>query len=274
MHRAARPGLNAVILLLSFGAYGADFYLGVDAYNRGDYETAYREFSALAGAGHIDGQNNLGVMFNTGRGVDRNFAEAARWYRKAAERGHASAQTNLAILYATGQGVEKNEVIAYAWFSLAAEQGTEQARENRDRLATQLSDEQIAQAQSLVSGNALLSAPKPTPTSALQAPASTEPPSKTGERADAGRADSPAAQFYGPVAAGETLWSIAAKTKPEGVSVQQMMLALLRANPQAFSAPRVDRLNAHSRLFIPGRDKALAVGVEQAKAEIERQLSN
>ena len=39
-----------------------------------------------------------------GKGVERDFAKAAEWYRKAARQGHAKAQTNLGNLYRSGRG--------------------------------------------------------------------------------------------------------------------------------------------------------------------------
>ncbi len=44
-------------------------------------------------------------MYENGRGVAQDYAEAARWYRKAAEQGDAGAQHNLGLLYAKGVGV-------------------------------------------------------------------------------------------------------------------------------------------------------------------------
>ena len=38
----------------------ADFQLGEDAYKRGDFETALKEFLPLAEQGDADAQNNLG----------------------------------------------------------------------------------------------------------------------------------------------------------------------------------------------------------------------
>ena len=42
--------------------------------------------------GDADAQFNLGFMYDNGRGVAQNDAEAVRWYRKAAEQGDAGAQ--------------------------------------------------------------------------------------------------------------------------------------------------------------------------------------
>lgn len=56
---------------------------------------------------------------------------------------------------------------------------------------------------------------------------------------------------YGPVARGETLWRIADRMRPQGVSVHEMMNALLAANPGAFNRPSVDALRAGAVLRIP-----------------------
>ena len=56
---------------------------------------------------------------------------------------------------------------------------------------------------------------------------------------------------YGPVRPGETLWPIAKRFKPSGVTTRQMAMALLRANPSAFIDGNVNRLRAGAILTIP-----------------------
>ena len=43
--------------------------------------------------GHAKAQSNLGVMYDNGKGVPENDAEAVKWYRKAADQGHARLST-------------------------------------------------------------------------------------------------------------------------------------------------------------------------------------
>ena len=50
-------------------------------------------------------QYNLGVMYDEGRGVRQDGAEAVRWFRQAAEQGLAEAQHILGAMYANGRGV-------------------------------------------------------------------------------------------------------------------------------------------------------------------------
>ncbi|MEN6604756.1 MAG: tetratricopeptide repeat protein, partial [Bryobacteraceae bacterium] len=90
-----------------------------DAYNRGDYATAVREWKWLATRDHELAQYNLGVMYAQGVGVAQDDAEAARWFREAAQRGHARAQYNLGSMYFNGNGVAKDYVQAHMWLSLA-----------------------------------------------------------------------------------------------------------------------------------------------------------
>jgi hypothetical protein len=45
----------------------------------------------LAKQGNISAQLNLGVMYERGQGVAKDYAEALKWYRLAAEQGNANA---------------------------------------------------------------------------------------------------------------------------------------------------------------------------------------
>ena len=68
-------------------------------------------------------QTNLARMYESGRGVRRNYAEAATWYHKAAEQDQASAQFALGNLYQGGKGVALDPPKAYFWLTLVAERG-------------------------------------------------------------------------------------------------------------------------------------------------------
>ncbi len=64
----------------------------------------------------------------SGRGVPRDYAEAANWYRRAAERGHRRAQFNIGCCYYHGHGVAQDYAEAVAWFLKAAELGLAQGQ--------------------------------------------------------------------------------------------------------------------------------------------------
>ena len=122
--------VSAILLLAASSSVAADFAAGWEAYIRGDYATALREFRPLAEQGDAEAQYNLGVMYDNGRGVPEDDGQAAFWYRKAAEQGHAEAQFNLGVMYADGEGVPEDDVQAAFWFRKAAEQGDAEAQYN------------------------------------------------------------------------------------------------------------------------------------------------
>lgn len=57
---------------------------------------------------------------------------------------------------------------------------------------------------------------------------------------------------------GDTLWRIAERSKPNEVSIQQMMLALVEANPDLFPAGNINSLRAGQTLTVPSADQALS----------------
>lgn len=77
---------------------------------------------------------------------------------------------------------------------------------------------------------------------------------------------------YGPVNAGETLWSIASRMRPDdSISVNQMMLALLRTNPDAFYRDNINALKRGAVLRIPDADDVRRLGTAEAVQAVRRQ---
>ena len=95
-----------------------------------DYGKAARWYRAAAVKGHAKAQRNLGTMYRLGFGVDGSYEEAARWYRKSAAQGYMKAQRDLGIFYQFGRGVPKDDFEAVRWYRLAAEQGDAKAQAN------------------------------------------------------------------------------------------------------------------------------------------------
>jgi len=162
-----------------------DYQAGEDAYNRGDYETAFKKFLPLAEQGDARAQVYLGLLYEKGNGVPQNDVQAVKWYRLAAKQGDALGQWYLGEMYAEGRGVPQNNVqavkwyrlaaeqgdqlgqwslgemyyegrgvpqdyvIAHMWVNLAASQGVENAVKIRDKIATKMTPDQIAEAKRL-----------------------------------------------------------------------------------------------------------------------------
>lgn len=150
--------MSGVLLALSAPA-AADVKAGVDAWSRGDYAAAVKEWTGPAAKGDADAQFNLAQAYKLGRGVERDMAKAEEFFGKAAASGHLQASDNYGLLLfqrgeharampyikaAAGRGdpraqyvlglahfngdiVEKDWVRAYALVSLAQQAGLPQA---------------------------------------------------------------------------------------------------------------------------------------------------
>ena len=76
---------------------------------------------------------------------------------------------------------------------------------------------------------------------------------------------------YGPTRSSDTLWAIANRVRPgSSVSVPQMMMALLRANPQAFIRNNINNLKRGKVLRIPSRGVMESLSRAQAWAEVKQ----
>jgi uncharacterized protein len=151
MPLAARSILVAMFFALG-GAAAADpdpVREAYAAFQRGDYATALRLLRPLADAGNPEAQADLGLMYSKGNGVPQDSAEAFKWYSKAAYHGHPGSQLVLCAMLAIGRIVPQDYVHAHMWCNLAATHGAKLAGAYRDRLATKMTTEQIAEAQRL-----------------------------------------------------------------------------------------------------------------------------
>lgn len=66
------------------------------------------------------------------------------------------------------------------------------------------------------------------------------------------------------VKAGDTAGKIAANAKPAGVSLDQMLVALLRANPDAFVRNNINRIRAGAVMELPSAEQAQALSAAEA----------
>ncbi|PHS30805.1 MAG: hypothetical protein COA95_07770 [Methylophaga sp.] len=76
---------------------------------------------------------------------------------------------------------------------------------------------------------------------------------------------------YGPTKRDDTLWNIAKATKPSSVSIDQMMMALLVANPNAFLRNNINNLKAGYTLTVPSLDEITKLSNRQAVARVAEQ---
>ncbi len=117
------------------GSAAADYKKGLEAYNNGDFATAYSEWLVSAKTGDKLAQHGLGFLFELRKGVPempeaKSLAQAVEWYQAASTQGVASAQTNLGLMYAQGRGVKQNYDEARKLWEQAAVSGHPQAQFN------------------------------------------------------------------------------------------------------------------------------------------------
>lgn len=179
--------LNLTLSLFSASeGWSADLQVGMDSYNKGDYETTLREWKPPAEQGDsraqfnlgvlyangngvpqnyqtaiswwtlaaqqedMDAQYNLGLMYFNGDGVQQDYQTAAKWWTLAAEQGYVLAQYDLGWLYHQGQGVLQDNLHAYMWFHIAASRGDKDAVRHRDIVPKEMTSEDISTAKTLV----------------------------------------------------------------------------------------------------------------------------
>jgi uncharacterized protein len=112
-----------------------------------DYKQAADWYLKATEKGDVAAEMHLAALYRDGsKNFPRDMAQAADWYRKAAEQGDAAAQGTLGTLYFMGQGVAQNYPEAYYWLDLAAAvKGPKQAQymANRQMIGTHITADEL-----------------------------------------------------------------------------------------------------------------------------------
>ncbi len=78
--------------------------------------------------GNPDAQLYVGWAYEKGKGVERNYTKAIRWYERAALQGCSGALHSLAFMYAQGDGVKIDNIKAIELWKKSANQGNTEAQ--------------------------------------------------------------------------------------------------------------------------------------------------
>lgn len=79
---------------------------------------------------------------------------------------------------------------------------------------------------------------------------------------------------YGPIERGETLGKIAKSVMPEGVTLEQMLVALYKANPDAFIRKNLNLVRTGKILRVPDRDEVAAIAQTEAVSEYRTHVAD
>lgn len=117
-----------------------------------DPTNAARFYQSAAEKGNVTGEYDLAYLYEQGMGVEKDETNASKWYELAASGGDPYAQYDIGQRYMLGLGVVTNRVQAYKWLTLAAAQGQADSTKLLGKLKSQMSSDEIVQADSLVKG--------------------------------------------------------------------------------------------------------------------------
>jgi S1-C subfamily serine protease len=110
------------------------------------YAESGKWYLKAANQGLAEAQFQLGVRyFEFGKSARENFTTAFTWFFKAANQGVAEAQYNVGVMYQLGRGVPQNKAEAYKWFNIAGAQGYTKAIFARETLGAELKPDELVE---------------------------------------------------------------------------------------------------------------------------------
>jgi hypothetical protein len=145
--RLGRPrehaGGKTVKIRAAAGSAQARYRLGMTYLEKSEDAAGFKWLVKSAHAGNTAAQNAVGMMYELGRGVSRDYSEAAKWYARSASQGFADGKVDLGNLYALGRGVNRNYGEALKCFEEAATKGGRQAKNSLSWLLATCVDGEI-----------------------------------------------------------------------------------------------------------------------------------
>lgn len=113
LERAADLGYHEALYDL-----GNNYLFGVNNVER-DEKLGAAMLLKAAELGNADAQNDIGVCYYIGRGVEQDYTKAAQWVKKAADQGNTQGMSGLGECYYYGRGVEQDYNKAFDLFKKA-----------------------------------------------------------------------------------------------------------------------------------------------------------
>jgi TPR repeat protein len=95
-----------------------------------EHSASVAELQTKAAQGFVKQELELAAAYVAGRGVPKDLAQAAYWYRKAADQGNPTAEFYLGYMYTVGMGVSQDTGEAVLWYRRAASANDSEAKVN------------------------------------------------------------------------------------------------------------------------------------------------
>ncbi|PRY71885.1 FimV/HubP family polar landmark protein [Halomonas ventosae] len=116
---------------------------------------------------------------------------------------------------------------------------------------------------------ALVAASSSAPREAISAPRASAPAAESSTRPLARTSDAGAGNPAW-VRSGDTLWAVAGRLRPDsGISMNQMMVALVEANPEVFPSGNINAMRAGFTLVVPSREAIAARASAEADGVVQ-----
>lgn len=96
---------------------------GKAAFDKRDFDTAWKELEPLAKQGNPDAMFLIGTMYQMGAGTPVSYKDAAVWYRKSADAGKLDAIFTMGFVYEGGVGLPRSLEEAFKWYKKSADRG-------------------------------------------------------------------------------------------------------------------------------------------------------
>ena len=111
--------------------------------------------TSAADQGYAQAQYEVGVVYREGNVVQRDQVRALEYFLLAAEQGDPEAQYHAGFMYGSGYGAPQDFALAYMYYDMASKT-LEISNKARDHLAEYMTDDELAEARSLIAANRTL----------------------------------------------------------------------------------------------------------------------
>lgn len=101
---------------------------------KGDIEKAIDWYRVAAKQGVAQSQNNLGLFYLYGIGVNKDPKMAMNLFLDASKNNYSLAMINIGVMYERGIGVSEDLDTAFVWYQRASEHGSQRAHGFKGRV--------------------------------------------------------------------------------------------------------------------------------------------
>lgn len=111
--------LSMILLTTSFSKDLFEF--GLEAYNKGEFDKAAKQWQKACDDNVARACHNLGFLYEDARGVKQDYHKAAELYKRSCNGGFAGSCLNLGALYIKGQGIGQDYIKAINLYKKACD---------------------------------------------------------------------------------------------------------------------------------------------------------